>query len=390
MKILLVTTRYPWPPRRGLELRSLQFADWLSREHDVTLLAPRPPGAAPASPTGTYRCELYPTHRIYAAFGVVRALAAGRPLQAGFYEQPGLSAALGRLVPETDFVLAQLARLASHLGALKRKPLLVDFVDALGMSFARRALVDQPSRRWLWRLEARWLDHHERLLAESAAASWIVSERDRAHLVSGLSPAAASRLRVLPPAVALPPPGPRLEEPSLLVVTGNLGYHPTVEGLVWWLREVWPILSARRPELKLLLAGSRPATAVQGAARQAGVELRVDPPDLADVLARATVALAPARSGAGVPMKVLEAWAAGVPVVAHPWSAFGAGGVENAHLLVAETREQWVEACSRLLDSPAERERLRQAAWARVRQAFAPDVLAGQLLEQVREVAANR
>lgn len=386
MKILLVTTRYPWPPRRGLQLRALQFATWLSRDHEVTLLAPRPPAGREAPPASGFAVERYTPSRAAAAAGLVRAIPFGWPLQAGLYAQPGLGSAIRRLLPDHDLAIAQLVRLAPHLAALRAKPLLVDFVDSLGLHFARRAELDRAERRWFWRLEAGRLDRCERVLAERAAASWVVSERDRRHIAAGLSPSAAERLRVLPPAVEA---SPRPREPNgqpALVVTGNLGYHPTVEGLVWWLERVWPELRRRRPDLRLVLAGSRAAGSIRRVARQPRVELRDEPEDLGEVLAGATIALAPARGGAGVPMKVIEAWAAGVPVVAHPWSAAGAGAVADEDLLVAESVPQWVAAVEALLDAPAERQRLRDGALRRLRGEYAPAALAARLGEQVARV----
>ena len=90
VKILLVTTRYPWPPRRGLELRALQFAEWLAGEHAVTLLAPR---AARAPPAAAARSSLSPRDlrprrgRRRLGPGQRRGRAAG-PLQAGLYAAP--------------------------------------------------------------------------------------------------------------------------------------------------------------------------------------------------------------------------------------------------------------------------------------------------------------
>jgi glycosyltransferase involved in cell wall biosynthesis len=388
MRILLVTTRYPWPPRRGLELRTLQFASWLSRRHEVTVLAPAPGIAARATPEPGFAVELYEPSRAAAAVGVVRAIPEGWPLQAGIYAQPGLARAIARLLPRCDLAIAQLVRLAPHLHTLRAKPLVVDFIDSMGLHFARRAELDRPERRWFWRLEARRLDRCERILAERAAVSWLVSDRDRAHLARRLSPSAAERLHTLPLAVEA---RTRPREPDgdpVVVITGNLGYHPTVEGLVWWLREVWPGLRRRQPSARLVLAGSRPAGSVRRAARQPGVELQEEPDDLFPLLEKATVAVAPARGGAGVPIKVLEAWAAGVPVVAHPWSAAGAGAVAGEDLLSAETVSQWIEALGALIESPARRAQLRESAWRRLGAEFSAEVLAGRLLTQVADVEA--
>jgi glycosyltransferase involved in cell wall biosynthesis len=109
-----------------------------------------------------------------------------------------------------------------------------------------------------------------------------------------------------------------------------------------------------------------------------------DPADLRPLLAAATVAVVPARAGAGVPMKILEAWAVGVPVIAHPWSAAGAGAVPGEDLLTAETPAEWLAALARLLGSPDDRRRLAAGGREHLRAAFAPAQLAAHLCAQVR------
>src|SRR5262249_7335367 len=76
-------------------------------------------------------------------------------------------------------------------------------------------------------------------------------------------------------------------------------------------------------------------------------------------LQQATLALAPMRCGAGVPIKVLEAWASGVPVVASPWAAAGTSGRQGEDFrVVGQHPIEWVSAILELLDSPEERRRL--------------------------------
>ncbi|HZI63537.1 MAG TPA: glycosyltransferase, partial [Thermoanaerobaculia bacterium] len=262
-------------------------------------------------------------------------------------------------------------------------------IDSLGLSFRRRAAVDRPWRRWLWRAEAARLERWEREMVRRATVSWVVSERDRDHLVAGRPALAHSTLRVLPPGVEPgdpPAEGPAADSAPLLAVTGNLGYFATAEGLRWWLEEVWPLARARHQGLRLLLAGARPPAWLLRR-RHPAVTVARDPADLRPLLAAATVAVVPARAGAGVPMKILEAWAAGVPVIAHPWSAAGAGAVPGEDLLTAETPPEWLAALARLLGSPAERRRLAAGGREHLRAAYAPAELAARLRDTVRALA---
>lgn len=376
LRLLLVLSRHPLPARRGDQRRALQALDALAPEHRVTVLAPEPP--ADLSAEDHRRRESLPVDWVWyrpvgplgRLRGLVGAAASGMPLQCGLFGSPDLGPVLARLAPEADLTILQLVRLAPWLGRLDGCPVVVDLIDSLALSTARRAELD---RGWLapaLRLEAGRLRRWEGRLAERAARTLVVCERDRQAVVE-VAPRAADRVRVLP--VAVPeaePSDERLERGAArrsLVVTGNLGYFPTREGLRWLLDEVWPRLGREDPDLLLVLAGTRaPAWLVRRAARTPGVTLLADPPDLAAVLRGATIALAPMRGGAGQPLKVGEAWAAGVPVVATPWAAAGTTGRPGEELVVADGAEAWVAAIRGLLDDPRRARKVAAAARRRL------------------------
>jgi hypothetical protein len=102
-----------------------------------------------------------------------------------------------------------------------------------------------------------------------------------------------------------------------------------------------------------VLAGARPAAAVRRLGQLPGIEVHADVDDLGPYLAAATIAIAPMASGSGVPMKVLEAWAAGLPVVAHPWSAAGLPADARDALAVADGADEWHRTVTRLVTDPS-------------------------------------
>ncbi len=148
---------------------------------------------------------------------------------------------------------------------------------------------------------------------------------------------------------------------------------------MWFLREVWPGLRAVRPDLRLVLAGSRLPELVARAGAEAGAEIRPAPADLGAEIAGATASLAPMRCGAGQPLKVMEAWSAGVPVVATPWTALGTTGRPGEDLLVASGVEEWRRAVLALLDDPALGARLAAAGRRRLVADYAPAAVAAAL-----------
>ena len=395
MKILLVTSRYPWPPRRGDQIRAVQTLDILAAGHEVTLLTPESGDSKPDVP---YRVEYYRPVRTAPVTGLARVLSRGLPLQSALFYQPDLGRRLRELAPQVDLGILQLVRLAVHLDDFGTTQILADLIDSLALNMARRAEVDHPLLRPALRYEAHLLDKAERKLAERAAGVLLVCERDRQDLVNRLPPETGSKVSVVGlaiPARSSHPEGePREPEGSggredsarpLLAITGNLGYFVNVDAVTWWLRDVWPALHKVRPDIRAVIAGDRPAAAVRRAVARAGVDLVESPPDLRALIASATLSLAPMRCGSGVPIKILEAWAVGTPVIATPWAAAGTTGRPGEDFLVAGSHPaEWASAIRELLDDPAARARLAENGRRRLAADYSPEVVRGQLLGAVR------
>ena len=376
-------------------MRTLQTLEFVRREHQVTLLAPAPAGGPATAPAGcrleTYRAGGWSG----AAAGVLRALRRNLPLQSALFHHPDLGRRLRELAPRADLVILQLVRLAIHLDDVGTTPLVADLVDSLSLSFSLRTEIDRAWRRPFLKLEARSLARWERRMVERAAAAVLVSDRDRQALANRLPPQLSRRLAVVPLAVRQrrePPVGPVPAPggaPPVLAITGNLGYFVNADAVAWFLREVWPELRRRRPGLRLVVAGDRPSRRLGRTIAGAGAELVASPPDLRRVLAGATLALAPMRAGAGLPIKVLEAWSMGVPVVGSPWAVAGTSGQAGVDFRVVVHPREWVETILELLDDPAARRALATAGRARLAADYARQVVRRQWLELLRRGAAS-
>ncbi|MCH9649919.1 MAG: glycosyltransferase family 4 protein [Deltaproteobacteria bacterium] len=334
----------------------------------MTLLLPEPPPGHLPSPSGP-RVEHYPPASwTNVPRGLWASLVQRLPWQNALFHQPALADKLRLLAPQADLVLLQLARLAGYESALSGTPFAVDLIDSLALNFERRSELEKWCLRPLFQQEAGRLRRCESRLINRAQGVLVVCQRDRQSMLAAGVSRDADRVKVLPLAFPLggAPAEVRAssdsEEPQdfsqqTLVLTGNLGYFPTVDGFCWWLQEVWPRLHDRRPDLRVLAAGSRPARRLRRAIREAPgfVELIASPPDLRAVLEQGTVAMAPMRSGSGQPLKILEAWEAGIPVVASPWAAAGTAGQGNGALFVADEPAEWAELLLDLLDDAQKR-----------------------------------
>lgn len=380
-------------------MRAVQMLDFLASEHEVTLLTPEPRPGQPPPPAGApYKVELYrPTRGATSLFGMGRVLAKNLPLQSGLFYQPDLGRKLRELAPKMDLGILQLVRLAVHLEDFGSTPLLVDLIDSLSLNFSLRADVDRIWLRPLLKLEARLLAVGERKLAQRAAGVLVVCERDRQALVNRLPPELAARVSVVRLSVRerrVEPPEEREklwregDKGPVLVMTGNLGYFVNVDAVTWWLREVWPSLRRVRPDIRVVVAGERPAAAIRREIERAGVKLIESPRDMRSIISQATLSLAPMRCGSGVPIKVLEAWAVGVPVVATPWAVAGTSGRQGEDFRLVGTHPiEWVHAIEELLEDPLARQRLADSGRRRLAADYSRETVREQLLTVIERVA---
>jgi glycosyltransferase involved in cell wall biosynthesis len=180
----------------------------------------------------------------------------------------------------------------------------------------------------------------ERRLLASAAESWMVSESD---IVAARELCPQAHLRYVPNVVdvaAITPVPPSAGEQRAVFVA-NFAYEPNRNGLRFLLDDVFPLVWAELPDVRLALVGgglNRPAS------EDARVETLGFVPDLAHAYARASCALAPLLQGGGTPLKLIEALAYGLPVIATPRAVAGLEVRDGEHCLVADTAAEFAAA----------------------------------------------
>jgi glycosyltransferase involved in cell wall biosynthesis len=218
----------------------------------------------------------------------------------------------------------------------------------------------------------------ERLLLPLFDRVFVCSESDRVALSAQVP---AVQLDVIPNAVEVPAsqPGgrPGGSTPSLLLV-GNLGYAPNEDAAIQLAEEVVPSLSARLGvPCTLRLVGSTPTPRVAALARCPGVEVHRDVKAVEPFYREAHLAVVPLRSGGGTRLKILEAFAQGVPVVCSALAAEGIEVHDGRELLLAESPSAMAGACARLLRDVELAGQLARTAFAFVRAHHAlPEVCA--------------
>lgn len=380
MRVLLVSSRFPLPPWRGNQLRTLQWLEALD-DHDRLLVCPAG-GNERMPPEFDVEFASIPGGASASAVGLVSALLKGRPAQEGIYDTPAARRRLAESVERRrpDVAVIQMVRCGWAFDVIESVqpglPVVFDAIDCMSLHYRRAASRVAFPLRLPNRLEADRCSLRESELVRRAVITTAVSSRDLDVLGAG------PKGRVVTVAGGVGIGGQRAElRNPVVLLSGNLGYTPTVRAARWFADRVWPGVRAKVPGATWILAGARPAPGVERFASRSGVEVHGDVDDLAPFLARATVAIAPMASGSGVPIKILEAMAAGVPVVADPWSA--AGLVDPAAVATAGGEVEWIETIRGLLTDHRAAGALAARASEIWRTSYHPEVVKSQIRDAV-------
>jgi len=278
------------------------------------------------------------------------------------FDSPWLRGLLGRWVKETrfDVILASASSMVPYLRHqdLRDLPAVVDLVDVDSQKWLDYARTCSGLRSWLYHTEGHRLRHLEQELNSWARGTIFVSQAETNLFRHGRD---VPNVHTVPNGVELDTfrPNPETAESDrTCVFVGALDYRPNIDGVCWFCRAVWPEIYRRRPGARLLLVGRQPVSAVRQLAAVPGVELVGQVPDVRPYLLGATVVVVPLRLARGVQNYVLEALAIGKATVASPQSLAGLRGRGSVPVLTASTPTEWVESVIRLMDDPAERQRL--------------------------------
>jgi glycosyltransferase involved in cell wall biosynthesis len=241
--------------------------------------------------------------------------------------------------------------------------------------------VASGAKRWYARLTASKLAALERDILKTAFGHVVCSVRECSQL-RGIAPAA--RIEVIENGVDVASFSGIADAASpaqKIVFVGLMDYSPNVEAAISFARRIWPVLRQRFPELKLWIVGANPAPAVRQLGDLEGVTVTGTVPDVRPYYSGALAAIVPLRTGGGTRLKILEAMAAGVPVISTPLGAEGLDVTPGENILLADPddSETWLQHLEHLTASEAARKSLSASALDLVRGSYDWETLGGKL-----------
>jgi sugar transferase (PEP-CTERM/EpsH1 system associated) len=409
MRILWLKSDLLLPLDKGGKLRTWHLMRQLAKHHAITFLSYADPEQPVEDIEGMREVasEVITVPRRDAAKGTLafyldaaRHLVDSRPYAVAKYESAPYKQALLDAMARTTFDLIVCDFLPPVVNMPKRLPcpsvLFTHNVEAeiwrrhaeTSGSFLKRQLYGAQYRRML-RFEGQTLRRFDGVLA--------VSDADR-ETFARLYPGAASRpIHVVPTGVdtaffSPPDTDAGTASPAAsrsLIFTGSMDWLPNEDAMLFFCRDILPLIRTEEPDVTLSIVGRAPTPAVRRLAGEHGVHVtgRVD--DVRPYMRDAAVYIVPLRIGGGTRLKIFEAMAMRKAVVSTAVGAEGLPVTGGEHLLLADEPRGFARGVVRLLRDLDKRRAVEQAARQLVVSKYDWSVVAADLEEALMRFAAT-
>jgi glycosyltransferase involved in cell wall biosynthesis len=368
LNILFVAQTPASPPRFGAQARMHGLMSKLARIHDLTaaVLVDEEFDAEECRRAMQAYCRevvLVPNPNVCAGVTKrllqLRSLASTRSFERLSVTVPSLQRVLDRVLRTQRFDLVNLE--FTFLGHCNLRqappgemlpPLVVDSHN-IDFDLARQlARSGSFARRLYYGANWRKLRREELGTYRTADGVYLCSAADERRLLDEIP---GLRTAVVPNAADVEYFQPRRTDPSpdgyTVVFFGTLSYAPNVDGVIHFVRDIWPRIAQVHPKARCKIVGGNPPPSVLALAGPQ-IELTGFVSDLRPHLAAAAVVVVPLRLGGGTRLKVVEAMAMGKAIVATALGAEGIEAISGRDLLTEDQPAAFADAVSRLLSEP--------------------------------------
>jgi glycosyltransferase involved in cell wall biosynthesis len=234
--------------------------------------------------------------------------------------------------------------------------------------------------------EARAFARYEASMCREFDAVLTVTEEDQEHLLALFPDEERERLArkftVVPICVDPEEVSPVAHtdggKPTVLHL-GTMFWPPNVNGVLWFAREVLPLVHQQVPEARFVVVGKNPPPEVQALAGDSRIQVTGYVDDPAPYLEAAHAFVVPLHAGGGMRVKILDAWLWGLPTVSTPIGAEGIQVLDGENILMAEDAPAFAQATMSLLRDPELNQRLRANGRAWVEEHYAWRTVYGEV-----------
>lgn len=349
-RIFILLSRVPYPLEKGDKLRAFYQIRELAKYHDLYLCALSDQAVHPEAEK-----TLLPYVKDFRVFRFGKCAIAARMLKNLFHKKPFqvayfYSKATHEIIRDyiteirPDHIYCQLIRTAEYLTD-QTIDKTIDYQDVFSKGLQRRMEVAPWYLKPALGVEYKRVKNYEARVFEAFTKKTIISYPDRE-----LIPHPENKsIHVVPNGVDTDFFHPmKMEKDFEVIFSGNMGYPPNINGAEYLVHEIMPLVWARQPEARVLLAGASPSPRVRALSSER-VLVTGWVEDMRPWYTRSKVFVAPMQIGTGLQNKVLEAMAMNLPVVTSPLANKALKAQPGTELLVGNNPSEYAQQILSLL-----------------------------------------
>jgi glycosyltransferase involved in cell wall biosynthesis len=367
MNVLLLTQVLPYPPDSGPKIKTWSTIKYLAQRHDVTLASfVRGDQSDDVAHLRRYCQAVHavPMERgvVRDGLAMVRSLLTGQPWMMVRDDRSMMRRLVDQLMVETSFdvVHADQLNMAQYATRARTTFKVLDAHNALWLLYKRLAATMQSGpKKWLLERDWRLLRRYEGKVVRGFDAVLAVTGEDKGALLEAAS--VEREIMVIPIAADTEVVKPVARRPGAnhILHIGTMYWPPNIDAIRWFVHEVYPLIRQRRPDVQFDVVGARPPqeiVALNGDDMGVDVTGYVDDPT--PYLEQAALMVVPLRAGGGMRVKILNAWAQGIPVVSTTLGCEGIAATPGQDILIGDTPEEFAAAALSLLNDSDLAERM--------------------------------
>ncbi len=387
MNIIFLTSRIPFPPNRGDKVRTFFFLKELASFHKIYLVT-----LIENDQEKNYQTELskfcqeihFIKHSKFRGyFNLIKAIFSFKPYQVMYYQNNKLRALLKEVVStaEIDLIYTHLIRMGPYSKSLPVKKIL-DYTDAISMEYKRSL----PYRKGIiqklfFQIESKRTEKYEKSITDSFDEAWFISKEDIEYL--GLSK--NKKVTQVPNPVVISEIKQDYSRKNRILFVGNLSVSHNIEAIMYMKEEIMPELYELDRNITFEIVGADATDQIKALDTVRNIKFSGFVEDLYKTLIESDIFIAPMFFSAGVQNKVLEAMAVGLPVITTANVARSIGAEHLMNIIVADTKEEFLEQIIMLLKAENLRRKIGQNGYHLIKNSFSKKLI-GKIIKQRIEV----
>lgn len=375
MRILWLSHLVPYPPKGGVLQRSYHLLHELSKYHEVDLLAFNQPNLLKPiyddidsglelakTELGKFcnNVEVFDIETTKFRYGniwlALKSLLTSDPYNISWLKSKKFSSALDQYLNENQYDLVHFdtISLVPYYRQIKNIPCVLDHHNIESHMLLHRATMEANLlKKWYFYQEGVRLEKYEKEFCPKFSLNITCSDPDTQRLIDITG---SNNTITIPNGVDIEDFNPKHSTEQndgrkRIVFIGRLNWYPNAEAVTFIADKIWPILKQLEPGVECDIIGANPPQSVVSlAAKDTDFRAHGFVDDIYPFMSSSTIYVCPITNGGGTKLKVLDALAMAMPLVANPFACDGIAVEDGKNVIFAETAQQFADAISQLLN----------------------------------------